>query len=93
MRPRFPTVSVQVGRFAHRTPPPMLPHAMMVRPHDAQEKKLIAAVSVVEPRPSIWQRLRAWNARIEGCWIGDVIAGLGLFVLLITGLFYAAVFA
>lgn len=36
------------------------------------------------PRRSLWQRARALNARIEACWIGDVIACAGFSAIAVS---------
>ena len=36
------------------------------------------------PRPSLWQRLRALDERINDCWVGDLLGVVLLFLILIA---------
>lgn len=41
---------------------------------------------------NVWGHLKRLNAKIENCWIGDLLALSGLVTLLLIGLFFVGVY-
>lgn len=57
-----------------------LPRSSSPTEYRADLGAVVAATPCPEARDSLWARIKRLNAWVEGCWVGDLIGVICLFV-------------